>query len=65
MSQFTINIELEPYLAQWFIHENGQEHPVSLRRGSAESDILELFLQQWAGYRPFSVGAYRGGNLLF
>jgi hypothetical protein len=45
MSQFTINIELEPYLAQWFIHENGREHPVSLRRGSAESDILELFLQ--------------------
>ena len=44
MSQFTIHLDLEPYLAQWFIHEQGGEHPVSLTRGSAESDILELFL---------------------
>ena len=44
MSQYTIHLDLEPYLAQWFIHEQGGEHPVSLTRGSAESDILELFL---------------------
>ena len=44
MSQFTINIKLEPYLAQWFINENGGGHPVTLKKGSAESDMLELFL---------------------
>ena len=42
MSQYTIYLDLEPYLAQWFIHEQGGEHPVTLTRGSAESDILEL-----------------------
>ena len=45
MSQFTIHLDLEPYLAQWFIHEQGGEHPVTLTRGSDESDILELFLK--------------------
>ena len=52
MSQYTIHLDLEPYLAQWFIHEQGGEQPVSLTRGSAESDILELFLQPQPGATP-------------
>ena len=52
MSQYTIHLDLEPYLAQWFIHEQGGEHPVSLTRGSAESDILELFLTKQPSILP-------------
>ena len=52
MSLLTIHVELEPYLAQWFIHEQGGEVPVKLTRGSAESDILELFLQKQLGPVP-------------
>lgn len=42
---YTIFISLEPYLAQWLIHEAGGEVPVHIKRGSAESDILELYLK--------------------
>ena len=42
---------VEPYLKQWFIHEHGGEYPVSLVRGSAESNILKLFLTK----RPADV----------
>ena len=38
-------IELEDYLAQWFIHDQGGEYPVRLIRGSIESGLLETFLQ--------------------
>ena len=41
----TIFLSLEPYLAQWFIHDCGGEVPVRLKRGSAECDILEALLQ--------------------
>jgi hypothetical protein len=39
-----IYIELEDYLAQWFIHEQGGNLPVQLTRGSVESKILEVYL---------------------
>lgn len=44
MSQILLYLKLEPYLAQWFVHENGGSNPVSLPRGSSESDLLEQFL---------------------
>lgn len=40
-----LHIEMEDYLAQWFIHEQGEESPVTLIRGSIESHVLETFLQ--------------------
>ncbi len=46
MSKICIYIEMETYLAQWFIHEQGGENPVHLLRGSLESKILELYLQR-------------------
>ncbi len=51
MSKICIYIEMETYLAQWFIHEQGGETPVHLLRGSLESKILELYLQ----HRPDGV----------
>lgn len=44
MSQITLYIPLEDYLAQWFIHEQGGNVPVQLTRGSVESKILEVYL---------------------
>ena len=38
-------LELDEYLAQWFIHDQGGNNPVRLIRGSAEAGLLELFLQ--------------------
>ncbi len=46
MSKICIYIEMETYLAQWFIHEQGGGVPVHLLRGSLESKILELYLQR-------------------
>lgn len=46
MSDFYIYIKLEPYLRDWFIHENGGTTPVKLRKGSQEHDILKLFLEK-------------------
>lgn len=37
-------LDVEPYLKQWFIHDMGNEHPVSLIRNSAESDIVRRWL---------------------
>lgn len=36
----------DPYLKQWFINEHGGNDPVNLVRGSAESNILKLFLKK-------------------
>ena len=36
---------VEPYLKQWFVHEQGGDYPVNLMRGSVESDMLRLFLE--------------------
>lgn len=44
MDRFLIYIELEDYLAQWFVNEMGGNMPVKLLRGSVESKILEVFL---------------------
>ena len=56
MSNYTIHLDLEPYLAQWFIHEQGGEHPITLTRGSIESDILELFLTKQPMFVPPFAG---------
>ena len=53
--KYTIFLSIEPYLSQWLIHESGGEYPIKLKRGSAEADILELFLQpqpKQEGYIP-------------
>lgn len=44
MTDIYFYIELPEYLAQWFIHEHGGS-PVKLIKGSAEHDIVDLFLQ--------------------
>lgn len=46
MENICIYIKLPPYLAQWFVHEQGGETPVHLRRGSVESLILEHSLRK-------------------
>ncbi len=38
-------LELEDYLAQWFINDQGGNNPVRLIRGSMEWGLLEQFLQ--------------------
>lgn len=38
-------LELEDYLAQWFINDQGGNNPVCLIRGSMEWGLLEQFLQ--------------------
>ena len=53
--KYTIFLSIEPYLSQWLIYESGGEYPIKLKRGSAEADILELFLQpqpKQEGYIP-------------
>ena len=42
----TIFITLEPYLAQWLIHENEGAYPIPIKRASAEADILQYYLQK-------------------
>ena len=42
---YTIFLSLEPYLAQWLAHQCGGSHPITLKRGSAECDILMQHLQ--------------------
>lgn len=37
-------LELEDYLAQWFINDMGGANPVRIKRGSMEWTMLELFL---------------------
>ena len=39
-----IYLSLDPYLAQWFVHDQGGDIPVKLRRGSIESAFLEQAL---------------------
>lgn len=52
---YTIFLPLEPYLAQWLRHECGGQSPIRVKRGSAEADILEMYLRpqpRTPGYRP-------------
>ena len=37
-------LTLDDYLAQWFINEHGGNNPVHLKRGSPESDIVEIYM---------------------
>lgn len=37
-------LDLEEYLAEWFINDQGGNNPVKLIRGSIESHLLEMFL---------------------
>ena len=37
-----IYLKLEPYIAQWLVHEHG--NPVEFPRNSAENDVIELAL---------------------
>lgn len=46
MSQYCIYIALDPYLAQWFVHDCGGEVPCILQKGSVESKVLEVYLQR-------------------
>ena len=43
MSDICIYVKLPTYLRQWFVNLHGGE-PVHLARGSAESDIVKLFI---------------------
>lgn len=38
---FYVYIKLPSYIRQWFIHRHGGKEPVSLRRGSIESKLLQ------------------------
>ena len=38
-------LEIEDYLAQWFINDQGGNYPIRLSRGSMEWCLLEQFLQ--------------------
>lgn len=40
MSRPIFYLSMEPYLKEWFINDCGGEVPVTLRKGSAESDIV-------------------------
>lgn len=42
----TIFLTLEPYLAQWLIHENEGIYPIPIKRASAEANILQYYLQK-------------------
>ena len=44
MEQFFVYIQLDDYLRDWFVNEQGGELPVNLARNTNERRILELFL---------------------
>jgi hypothetical protein len=37
-------LEIEPYLMQWILHENGGISPVQFPKGSVENKILKVYL---------------------
>lgn len=41
MSEVTIYVPMPSYLRQWFVHRHGGQQPVTLRRGSIESKLLQ------------------------
>ena len=45
MSDIYIYLDMDPYLAQWFIHDHGGAVPVVLRKGSPDSNLLVLLLR--------------------
>ena len=40
MSQYYVYIHLEKYLAEWLLHQFGQNGQIRFPRGSAENDIF-------------------------
>ena len=51
--KFFIYLNLEPYLAQWFIHDCGGTQPIVLRKNSVERRILATYLLKLPpGARP-------------
>ena len=51
--KFFIYLDLEPYLAQWFIHDSGGTQPIVLRKNSVERRILATYLLKLPpGARP-------------
>ena len=56
MSDICIYLDVEPYLKQWFINDMGNEHPVSLIRNSAESDIIRRWLTVLPPEKSLPVG---------
>lgn len=44
--KFFIYLELEPYLAQWFVHDCGGEQPVVLQKLSVERRVIEVYIQK-------------------
>lgn len=50
-------LNLDPYLAQWFINDHGGTIPVKLKRGSVESCIIEQFITlPPSDYKPMNEG---------
>lgn len=60
----TLRIEIEDYLKQWFIHDQGGNIPVKLRKGSIESMILEQFLQPLPKGKTPDVGTATGLEII-
>lgn len=57
MKDICIYLDLEDYLAQWFVNEQGGGVPVRLSRGSVESKILEVYLVKCPdGVSPQTAG---------
>lgn len=71
-SKYCIYLELEPYLAQWLIHEAGGQLPVKFRKLSVENRMLSTFLIAMPHNAapdlptetsvPIAIPAYRGGD---
>ena len=57
MSEFIIYLKLDPYLAQWIVHEYGGT-PVVFPKNSTENDIIELGLMK----KPFLAAPNEPGE---
>lgn len=43
MDKYTLSVYLEKYLAQWYIHENDGTTPITPKKLSTESRIIEVY----------------------
>ena len=65
---YYIYLDLDPYLAQWFVHDSGGTQPVELRKLSTERRILEVFLQKLQLWNDLHYHGYIGrrrDNLIY